>query len=308
VKASRPWTLLTAVTVLLSACGSGASSSTGGLPGQGKPTIVLGDKDSDEEVLLGELYAQAFRAKGFIVDLVHNIGGSQQIDTMFRAGQIDAYPEYLGEVVATDAAFTQPLTSEAQAEQLATQYERSHRATVMMPVTPFSKIDQLITLTSFAQKKNLSSIQQLGALGHLKLGADPTTQTRYAGDAGLQQAYGLTNLQFVSLAAGAATYAALDTHVVQFAEVSSTDPQLANGTYTVLSDPKQLFGFQHVALIIKTSLLNQLGPAFQQTYTSVTRLLTLDAIQALNQAVTIDGEVPASVAHSFLVQKHLLSS
>ena len=310
VKTSRSRTLLTAVTVLLSACGSGASSSpsTGGLPGLGKPTIVLGDKDSDEEVLLGELYAQAFRAKGFIVDLVHNIGGSQQIDTMFRAGQIDAYPQYLGEVVATDAAFTQPLTSESQAEQLATQYERSHGATVMMPVTPFSKTDQLITLTSFAEKKNLSSIEQLGALGHLKLGADPAAQTRYAGDAGLQQAYGLTNLQFVSLAAGAAAYAALDTHVVQFAEVSSTDPQLANRTYTVLSDPKHIFGFQHVALIIKTSLLNQLGPAFQQTYASVTRLLTLDAMQALNQAVAIDGEVPATVAHSLLVQKHLLTS
>jgi len=88
---------------------------------------VLGDKSSGEQVLLGELYAQAFRAKGFIVDLKPNIGGSQQIDTVFQSGQTNAYPEYLGEVAATDGAYTQPLTSEAQTEQVAKQYERRYR-------------------------------------------------------------------------------------------------------------------------------------------------------------------------------------
>lgn len=305
---SRPWTLLAAITVLLAACGGGAtpSSSAGTLPGQGKPTIVLGDKNSGEDVLLGELYAQAFRAKGFLVDLKPNIGGSQQIDTVFQSGQINAYPEYLGEVAATDAAYTPPVTSEAQTEQIAKQYEQSHGATVMMPVTPFSNSNELIALKSFAQQKNLTTIDQLNRLGRLKFGAYPASQTRYAGYVGLQQAYGLTNLQFVSVAAGAPTYAALDSQVVQVAEAFSTDPQLESGAYAVLSDPNNIFGFQHVALIIKTSFLNQLGPAFLQTYTNVTNLLTINAMQALNEAVAINGEIPASVAHSFLLANHLL--
>jgi osmoprotectant transport system substrate-binding protein len=87
-----------------------------------------------------------------------------------------------------------------------------------------------------------------------------------------------------------------------------TDPQLATGTYAVLGDPKSIFGFQHVALIIKASLLNQLGPAFQPTYTSVTNLLTIDAMRALTGAVVIQGKIPASVAHAFLLANHLLSS
>jgi len=305
-----PWPLLAAITVLMAACGGGATpgSSAGSLPGQGKPTIVLGDKNSGEDVLLGELYAQAFRAKGFIVDLKPNIGGSQQIDTMFQSGQINAYPEYLGEVAATDAAYTQPLTSEAQTEQIAKQYELSHGATVMMPVTTYSKSDELITLKSFAQQKNLTTIEQLNRLSRLKFGAYPAAQTRYAGYLGLQLAYGLTNLQFVSVAAGAPTYAALDSHAVEVADAFSTDPQLASGAYSVLSDPKMIFGFQHVTVIIKTSLLDQLGPAFQQTYTSVTNLLTINAIQSLNGAVAINGQIPATVAHSFLLANHLLSS
>ena len=289
--------------VLLAACGGTT------LPGQGKPTIVLGDASSDEQLLLGELYAQAFRAMGYIVDLKPNIGGRQQTDTAFQTGQISAYPEYLGMLAATDAAHTAPLTSEAQAEQIAQQYEQSHGATVMMPVTPFSETDGLIALQSFAQQRNLKTIGQLKSVPfRVKFGDYAAEQTRYDGYAGLQQAYGLTNLEFVPLPTGSSIYDALNSHLVQVGDAFLTDPQLAGGTYAVLSDPKNIFGFQHVALIIKTSLLNQLGPAFQHTYTSVTNLLTVTVMRALNRAVTIDGETPASVAHSFLLANHLLSS
>jgi osmoprotectant transport system substrate-binding protein len=301
--------LLAATTVLLAACGAGptTSSTASSLPGQGKPSIVLGNKNSVEGLLLGELYAQAFRAKGFIVVIKPNIGGTQQIDSAFQSGQINAYPEYLGEVAATDAGHTQPLTSEAQTEQLAEQYEERHGARLMMPVTPFSNTDGLIALKSFAQDKHLTTIDQLKRLGRIKLGASPDAQTRYAGYVGLQQAYGLTNLAFVSVTAGTQTYAALGSQVVQVAEVLTTDPQLANGDYAVLGDPKNIFGFQHVALIIKTSLLNQLGPAFQETYTSVTNLLTIDAMRSMNAAAA-RGDIPVSVAHAFLQANHLMSS
>jgi osmoprotectant transport system substrate-binding protein len=302
---------LAGMVVLLCSCGAAATSrsSASSLPGQGKPSIVLGDKGSGEQLLLGELYAQAFRALGYIVVLEHNIGGAQQINTAFQSGQIAAYPEYLGELAATDAGHTAPLTSESQAEQIAQQYEQAHGATVMMPVTPFSNTDELVTLESFARQRNLTTIEQLKALPfRLKFGDYAAQETRYGGYMGLQQAYGLTNLQFVPLASDASIYDALDTHLVQVGDGFSTDPQLTSGTYAVLSDPKNIFGFQHVALIINTSLLNRLGPQFQQIYSSVTNLLTLSAMQALNRAVALDHQIPASVAHSFLLANHLVSS
>jgi osmoprotectant transport system substrate-binding protein len=303
--------VLAGMVVLLAACGAVATSqsSASSLPGQGKPTIVLGDKGSGEQLLLGELYAQAFRALGYIVVLEHNIGGTQQINTAFQSGQINAYPEYLGELAATDAGHTAPLTSESQAEQIAQQYEQGHGATAMMPVTPFSNTDELITLESFAKQRNLTTIEQLKGLPfRLKFGDYAAEETRYGGYMGLQQAYGLTNLQFVPLPTGSSIYDALDTHLVQVGDAFLTDPQLAGGTYAVLSDPKNIFGFQHVALIINTSWLNRLGPQFQQIYSSVTNLLTLSAMQALNRAVALDNQIPASVAHSFLLANHLASS
>src|ERR1700759_1167708 len=77
--------------------GSGAKLPAG-QPGQGKPSITLGDKNFAEEYLLGALYQQALQAKGFTVTLKGNIGGSEIIDTAFKSNQIQLYPESPGEI------------------------------------------------------------------------------------------------------------------------------------------------------------------------------------------------------------------
>jgi osmoprotectant transport system substrate-binding protein len=294
--------------LLATACSSNgdASAKSSSLPGKGKPTIILGDKNFDEEYVLGQLYAQALQAKGYTVVVKQNIGGSELIKQVFQSGKINAYPEYLGEIVSTDAAYNKPLVSEAQTLQLAQQYEHQHGATVMTPVTPFYDTDELIVLKNFATAHHLTTTGQLKGMGPLKLGDYSSEQTRYEGYVGLQQAYGLHNLQFVPLAAGSPIYAAVDSGQVQVGDAFSTDPQLLSGKYTILSDPKHIFGFQHVALVVQASLLKQLGPAFQQTYVAVTRLLTTQAMQAMNKAVAINKQDPASVAHAFLQANHLL--
>lgn len=316
------------ILLLAAACGSPASSSAGGSgstsassaggsssaqsssaaqPGKGKPTIVIGDKNFDEEYLLGQIYAQAFRAKGYTVTLDPNIGGSELINKVFQAGKINAYPEYLGEIVSSDAGYSKPLRSEAQTLQLAQNYESQHGATIMTPVSPFYDTDELITLKSFATQHNLKTLSDLKGLGSLALGDYSAELTRYEGYLGLKQAYGLTNLHFVPLAEGSPIYSALDNGQIQVGDAFSTDPQLLSGKYAVLTDPQNIFGFQHVGLVINASLLKQLGPDFQQTYNTVTSLLTTAAMQALNQAVSLQKQDPATVATVFLKANHLIS-
>jgi osmoprotectant transport system substrate-binding protein len=87
--------------------------------------------------------------------------------------------------------------------------------------------------------------------------------------------------------------------------VFTTDPQLTTGKYTVLTDPKNVFGFQNVAPIVKQSVLSAEGPAFAQTIDAVSALLTIPAIQKMNAAVALDQQNPATVAHQFLVANHL---
>ena len=298
---------------LAAACGGGGggsspSASTAAMPGTGKPTIILGDKNFDEEYVLGQLYAQAFEAKGYTVQLKDNIGGSELINKVFQSGKINAYPEYMGEIVSSDLGNSQPMKSEAQTLQLAQGYEQQHGATIMTPVTPFYDTDELITLKTFAQQHNLQSIGDLKGAGSIKLGDYAPEQTRYEGYVGVQQAYGVHNLQFVPLAQGSPIYNAINTGQVQVGDAFSTDPELLSGKYTVLSDPHNIFGFQYVGMVINAKLLSQLGPAFQQTYNKVNSMLTTNAMQAMNKAVSVDKQSPATVAKAFLQANHMLGS
>src|SRR5437764_10510318 len=106
--------------VALAACGSSSSSSSsasssggsssassgGAQPGKGKPPITMGDKNFTEEFILGEMYAQALRAKGFTVKLKSNIGSSELTFKALQSGQIDMYPEYKAVILSWLAAGT----------------------------------------------------------------------------------------------------------------------------------------------------------------------------------------------------------
>lgn len=80
----------------------------------------------------------------------------------------------------------------------------------------------------------------------------------------------------------------------------STDAQLASGKYAVLSDPKNIFGFQNVAPVVSEKLAKTLGPKFAQTMNAVTATLTTPAIIAMNSAVVFNKQTPKAVADKFL--------
>src|SRR5437763_8338782 len=91
--------LVVIVVVATGGCGSSKKSKTtapSGQPGAGKPAVTIGDKNFPEELILGQLYAQALKSKGFTVNLKENIGATEVIDKGLTSGKIDMYPEYTG--------------------------------------------------------------------------------------------------------------------------------------------------------------------------------------------------------------------
>jgi len=302
-------TLVAALAALaVAACGSSkknttSSPSASSKPGAGKPAVVIGDKNFEEEFVLGDLYAQALQAKGYKVTMKPNIGSTEITWKALTSGQIDMYPEYTGVIVTVIAGSTTRPHSAQQTYSEAQAYVHKHGFTLLNP-TPFYDADAMGTLKPFAQKNHLSTISDLKKLGHsLTLGGAPEFATRQEGLVGLKQVYGL-NPTFKPLAIGL-TYKALDSGQVQVSDVFTTDPQLLTGKYTVLSDPKNIFGYQNAAPVVKQSVLNAEGPAFEQTLNAVSALLTIPAIQRMNAAVALDKQSPATVAHKFLAANHL---
>src|SRR5207244_11584385 len=107
--------------------------------------------------------------------------------------------------------------------------------------------------------------------------------------------------------ASISSYTLPDQGTVLPADVFSTDPALGkNSKYTVLADPKHVTGFQNVVPIVKTSVAQAAGSSFANTVNAVSAKLTQNAIVAMNKAVIVDKQSPATVAKLFLQANHLV--
>jgi osmoprotectant transport system substrate-binding protein len=287
-----------------SSSSSSGSSGSSSQPGKGKPPIVLGDKNFTEEFILGDLYQQALQAKGYTVTLKANIGSSELTDKALTSGQIQMYPEYTGVILSVIKGQSKVPVSAAATYAQAKAFEAGRGYTLLNP-TPFQDRDVTITLKAFAQKNHLVSMEDLAKLPSWTNGGPPENKTRYEGLVGMHEAYHLNNVHFVPLAIGL-QYQALDSGKVDSANVFTTDGQLSSGKYALLTDPKHIYGFQQVAPVVKTSLLQQEGPAFAQTLNAVDSKLTDTVMQKLNAAVVLQKVDAATVAKEFLKANNLL--
>jgi osmoprotectant transport system substrate-binding protein len=307
--------LIAVLGIAIAACGSSKSKSSSSPssastpapaasgPGVGKPAVTIGDKNFSEENILGALYAQALQAKGYKVSVKDNVGSTEIAYKALTAGQIDLYPEYTGVLLSAVAGQTRNPASATAAYDQAKAFVEAH-GLALLRATPFFDTNAFATLPGYAKPHGLKSIADLKPLGRsVKLGGAPEFATRFEGLPGLRKEYGV-NPTFVPIAIEL-SYKALEGGQTNVQNVFTTDGQLLSGKYTVLSDPKHLFGFQNVAPVVRRSVLAAEGPEFAETLDKVSALLTLKAIQQMNAAVSIDRQTPASVAHQFLAANGL---
>ena len=323
----------------LTACGAGSRSSTGGpsstttitsagastrtttvtttttttttttetvtLPGAGRPPVTIGDENTPEEFILGQLYYQALKAQGFAVSLNQSIGPTQVIMQALATGQLAMYPEYLDTWDSQVAAITRPFRTRADAYAAGEQYALAHGLKLLDP-TPFSDTEAIAVMFDYAVENNLLAIPDLaGVSPQLTLGGPPQFQQESDGLPEIEKLYGVTPAAFKPLEIGG-QYTALNAGTVQAAVVNTTDPQLLSGSYPLLSDPMDVFGWGNVVPVASAKALDAEGPVFEATIDRVSALLTLPAMRELNAQVELDNENPALVAQQFLQSAGLL--
>jgi osmoprotectant transport system substrate-binding protein len=304
--------------VCISGCGSSSTSSetpTEGpagteqrratdRPGSGRPIVTIGTKNFTEELILGELYSQALQAKGYRVHLKPNIGPSEVVARDMEAGRIDGYPEYTGTIVSVLGHDARRPADARQAYERAAAYERRHGAT-LLAMAPAEDTDVLVTMPSYAARHRLSSLGDLAGLGSsATLAAAPEFKTRLDGLLGLEQVYGVHHLRFRAVQIGD-QYKALKDGRVELAAVFTTDGALSQGGYTLLADPRKIFGFQNVTFAVRRDVLKREGPEFGRTIDMVSAKLSTQALRLMNAAVELDHQSPRPVARQFLAASGL---
>jgi osmoprotectant transport system substrate-binding protein len=308
--------LVAALALLAGGCGSTAAHSAGSTtastqtrstdtappPGQGHPSVVIGDKNTPEQFVLGELYEQALAAQGFSVSLNRNIGPVGVTIRALHQGSLGMYPEYIDVWNRQVAHDKRVFKSSHAAYQAGQQYATRHGFQLLDP-TPFGNTEALAVTDYYAAQHNLRRVVDLRALGRpLVVGGPP--QFKASGLSQLERVYRFRATGFKILPVGS-QYQALAQNSVQAAAVNTTDGDLATGDYRVLQDPKHVLGWGNVVPVVTQEVVTKEGPTFVATVNAVSALLTLPVMRALNEQVELHAD-PAAAATQFLQTHGLL--
>jgi glycine betaine/choline ABC-type transport system substrate-binding protein len=281
------------------------TTATVTLPGVGKPPVTIGDENLPEQFLLGQLYYQALKAQGFQVTLNQSIGPPQVVMQALATGQLAMYPEYLDTWDHDVAGLKDQFHTRAAAYAAGQRYALKHDLELLDP-TPFSDTNAIAVAFNYAVENQVQSISDLLKVSpQLTLGGAPQFQQSVTGLPLVEDTYGVVPAAFKPLEIGS-QYQALDQGTVQAAVVDTTDPQLLSGSYPLLHDPEDVFGWGNVVPVASAKALDAEGPVFIDTINRVSALLSLEAMRELNAQVVLYNQDPATVAQQFLRDQGIL--
>jgi osmoprotectant transport system substrate-binding protein len=305
------------------ACGSddnggGSTSSTASTSGassaaitkndaNAKTTITVGSKNFTEQKVLGEVYAQAFRAAGYTVKTALNLGDEKTALAAVKSGQISGYPEYTGTALLSflDVPAAKLPSDETQAYDQV-KAGMAKEGIDAFPPTPFTSSNEVGLLKDDADKLGVAKISDLKSkASKLTLYGSPECRTRRDCLLGLQQVYGLKFKKFVPVNIDQ-RHEVLTSHQADLSIVFTTDPQIKRNNEVVLEDDKGMFPPYNSTFLMKKSVADAAGPDLAKTIDVVNKNLTADVMQELNARVDLDKDTPEQAAQAYLKQFKLI--
>ncbi len=289
-----------------STTGGGGGETTGTLiksnPANSKVTLKIGSKNFTEQIILGEIYAQALQAAGYNVKKDLNLGSETIALQTLKSGEISGYPEYISTALTSffDVAPEDvPASPEEGAKQANQEFEKEG-LTSFAP-TPFASANAVGMLATEADKLGVTKVSQLkGKVGDLTLYGSPECRQRVDCLVGLEQ-NGIDFGKFVPVDI-ALRYDVLDKGQADASILFTTDAQLAaeKDKYVILEDDLGIFPAGNVVFVTDKGTVQKAGPDYQKTIEAVQKGLTIPVMQELDARVDIDHQTPAAVAAEYL--------
>lgn len=267
------------------------------------PTLTIGSKNFTEQIVLGEIYAQALQAAGYNVKTDLNLGSETVALAALKKGEISGYPEYISTALTSffDTA-PEDVPGDVDGAYEMAKSDLAGDGIEALPPTPFASANAVGLLTTKAEELGVSKISDLeGKSEDLSLYGSPECRQRIDCLLGLQQNYGLDFKSFTPVDIGL-RYEVLDKGQADLSIVFTTDAQLGSGDeYTILEDDKGVLPAGNVIFLTKQSTIDKAGPDYAATIELVQEGLTEKVMQELDARVDLDKEQPAEVAHDYLV-------
>ena len=266
---------------------------------RGAGTVRVGSKNFSEQVILGELAAQALEARGILVDRRLNLGGTFVCHRALTAGELDLYPEYTG-TAFTAILKRKPVSDPAAVlAQTKSEYERRFDA-VWSPPLGFENTFALVVRGEDSRRLGLSKISDLATHPDLKPGFGYEFVEREDGWKGLARAYGLAFRQRPAEMDLGLLYPALASGQVDVIAGNSTDGLIAAISGVVLEDDRRYFPPYEAAFVVRGALYRSNG-VVRSALEALAGRIDVGAMRRLNAAVDRDKRRPEDVAREFLL-------
>jgi osmoprotectant transport system substrate-binding protein len=290
----RKWMLLwgaVLTAVLMSSCG------------RSKKPVVVGSKDTTEQVLLGEIVAQHLEHRlGRKVGRSLSLGNTPVVYQAMMNGEIGMYPEETGTIQATILKEPPSADTASQLERVRNEMRRIAQMEVLDPLGIGNSWAIVIRKSDADKIETLSDAAQTKAGWKLGVTRDFNERTD-----------GLTALNLYRMPMGAAPrvadpatlYSALEAGELSMVAGNETDGQLdRHEEWKELRDDKKVFGFYITCMVVRADLLAN-DPKIQPALAELSGKLTKASIRRLDAAVGVDHKKAADVAAEFLKQAGL---
>ena len=287
--------------------GDGGGDTSGSLiesnaDNEGK-AITVGSKNFTEQIVLGEIYAQALTAAGYDVSTDLNLGSEQVALKALEAGEISGYPEYTSTALTSffDTA-PEDVPGDPQAALDQAQPDFEAKGLVAFEPAPFLSENAVGLLATKADELGVETISDLeGQSQDLVLFGSPECRQRVDCLVGLEDGYGLQFKQFTPVDIEQ-RYAVLDDGQADLSIVFTLDGELAaSDKYVVLEDDQSVFpAAGNPAFVTDQATVDEAGPDYQETIELVQEGLTDEVMQELSARVDIDREEATAVATQYL--------
>jgi glycine betaine/choline ABC-type transport system substrate-binding protein len=272
-------------------------------PRAGGGRVAVGSKDFTEQIILGELLAQAVEANsGLSVRRRFDLGGNLAHEALV-AGEIDVYVEYTGTALL---AILKGQRSNDPAEvyrRVKDEYSKQFHLEWLKPLG-FNNTFAILVRRADADRYHLKTISDAARVaGQWRAGFGQDFMSRADGYAGFAGAYHLRFKEIREMDLSL-TYRALAENQVDMIAGNSTDGLIDRYGLVQLDDDRRYFPPYDAVPVARQSALAQY-PELGSVLQKLGGILTVDEMRKLNYAVDGEHKQARDVVREFLQQKGL---
>src|SRR5688500_7247279 len=260
--------------------------------------VIVGSKNFTEQVILGELLAQAIeRETDLRVERRLNLGGTAIAHQALLSGGIDIYVEYSG--TALTAIFNQPSSTDSNAvfEQIRDRY--ASVGITALPRLGFNNTFAILVRGADAERLGLKTIGDLNRVKDLRAGFGYEFLERPDGFKGLAAAYGLQFANQPRVMDLNLIYRAVASNEIDVTAGDATSGLIAALGLVRLEDDRHYFPVYDAVPVARATVLLQ-HPDVARVLRALEGQLSAAEMQRLNYAVDGGKRAPAEVVRGFL--------